>query len=140
MTLTSSRTPHPKPGREPEVTPSILANIPDCLRQVLVETADNSKKRKKSILISSNSLANRFILERWGIRPSQRRKFRNLFSQIRKHCRKIFDHLLNRKRMDFDMNSNRYLFGIYKFDEVRGNTILAFVQVPEKQGWTLPYK
>ena len=122
---------------EPETTPSILANIPECLRRVLKETSEASTKKKRATLISSNSLANRFILERWGIRPSQRRRFKNLFSSVRKQCRNIFQHLLSRGRIEWNIGPNRYVFGIYKFDEIRGNLILGFVEVSPEEEWTL---
>ena len=123
---------------EPETTPSILANIPECLRRVLKETSEASTKKKRATLISSNSLANRFILERWGIRPSQRRRFKNLFASVRKQCRNIFQHLLARGRMEWNIGSTRFVFGVYKFDEIRGNLILGFVDIPPEEEWTLP--
>ena len=123
---------------EPETTPSILANIPECLRNILKESKEASKKRKRATLISSNSLANRFILERWGIRPSQRRRFKNLFSSVRKQCRTIFNHVLSRGRMEWNIGNMRYVFGVYKFDEIRGNLILGFVEVSPEEEWTLP--
>ncbi|MCK5151865.1 MAG: hypothetical protein KAQ65_08490 [Candidatus Thorarchaeota archaeon] len=123
---------------EPETTPSILANIPDCLRNVLRNSSRASNRKKRAILISSNSLANRFILERWGIRPSQRRRFRNLFSSVRKQCRSVFQHVLARGRFEWDFGRERFVFGVYKFDEIRGNVILGFVEVSPEAEWTLP--
>ncbi|MFW9931089.1 MAG: hypothetical protein ACFFDR_00320 [Candidatus Thorarchaeota archaeon] len=123
---------------EPETTPSILANIPECLRRVLKETSEASTKKKRATLISSNSLANRFILERWGIRPSQRRRFKNLFASVRKQCRNIFQHLLSRGRLEWNIGTTRFVYGVYKFDEIRGNLILGFVDVPPEEEWTLP--
>jgi hypothetical protein len=123
--------------REPETTPSILATIPDCLRSTLKDSLNSSKKRRKSILISSNSLANRFILERWGIRPSQRRRFRNLFSAVRKQCRIIFNHYLVRGKLEWNLKSESYVFGVFKFDEIRGNLILGFVSMSPESEWTL---
>ena len=61
--------------REPEPSPSILAGIPDSLGVALNESVQRTARGRKSVLISSNSLANRFIFERWGIRPSQRRRY-----------------------------------------------------------------
>ncbi len=123
---------------EPETTPSILANIPECLRNILREAKEASTKNKRATLISSNSLANRFILERWGIRPSQRRRFKNLFASVRKQCRTIFNHLLSRGRMEWNVGTTRYVFGVYKFDEIRGNLILGFVSISIDEEWTLP--
>ncbi|MCK5239263.1 MAG: hypothetical protein KAR33_06935 [Candidatus Thorarchaeota archaeon] len=123
---------------EPETTPSILANIPDCLRNVLRDSSRASNRKKRAILISSNSLANRFILERWGIRPSQRRRFRNLFSSVRKQCRSVFQNVLARGRFEWDFGRERFVFGVYKFDEIRGNVILGFVEVSPEAEWTLP--
>ncbi|MFW9976361.1 MAG: hypothetical protein ACFFDQ_13905 [Candidatus Thorarchaeota archaeon] len=127
-------------GDEPEITPAILANIPDCLRNILREASQASKKtsKKRAILISSNSLADRFILDQWGIRPSQRRRFRNLFSSVRYQCRKIFQHMLTRGRFEWDFVRERFVFGVYLFDQVRGNFILGFVEVAPDAEWTLP--
>ena len=123
---------------EPETTPSVLANIPECLRTILRESSRASTRKKRAILISSNSLANRFILERWGIRPSQRRRFRNLFSSVRKQCRNVFQHLFTRGRIEWNVGPESYIFGVYKFDEIRGNLILGFVEVGQEAEWTLP--
>ena len=122
---------------EPETTPSILATIPSCFRSILLESVEKLKKQQKSILISSNSLANRFILERWGIRPSQRKRYRNLFTQIRKQCRAIFQHYLTRGRIEWTTNNRNYVFGVFKFDEIRGNLILGFVLTPPESEWKL---
>ena len=124
--------------RDPEATPSVLDSIPDCLRDTLLDSIDSEKKGKKSILISSNNLTNRFIFSKWGIRPSQRRRYRNLFSSIRKHCRILFQHYLLRGKMEWIDSSGKHLFGIYKFDEVRGNLILGFVVMTPESEWTLP--
>ncbi|MHA1637438.1 MAG: hypothetical protein ACTSUB_05430 [Candidatus Thorarchaeota archaeon] len=136
MRISSDRTQYA--FTEPEITPSILANIPDCLRSMLENSARLSKQKRKSVLISSNSLANRFILDRWAIRPSQRRRFNNLFSAVRKQCRNIFQHLLAKGRMEWTDNDQSFIFGVYKFDEVRGNLILGFVEVSPDNEWTLP--
>jgi hypothetical protein len=125
---------------EPDITPSILATVPECLRTTLQEIVNKQGRRRKSILISSNSLANRFILSRWKIRPSQRRRYRNLFSTIRKQCRIVFQHFLVRRKLEWTKESEKYVFGIYKFDEIRGNLILGFVLVPPESEWTLPLK
>jgi len=125
---------------EPEMTPSILANVPECLRNILRDSSKSAKQKRRSILISSNSLANRFILERWGIRPSQRRRFKNLFASVRKQCRNVFHHFLARGRMEWEILNERYVFGVYKFDEIRGNLILGFVEVSPEAEWTLSVK
>ncbi|MGY5865000.1 MAG: hypothetical protein RTV41_10375 [Candidatus Thorarchaeota archaeon] len=123
--------------KEPEVTPSILANIPDTLRTALSEAIKRNPSGRKSILVSSNSLANRFILERWGIRPSQRRRYKNLFASVRKQCRVVFQHNLARGRVEWDTDQEKLVFGIFKFDEIRGNLILGFVSVSPESEWTL---
>ena len=128
------------PSKDPIVTESILARIPECLRKILQTSVRKHRRRKNAILISSNSLANRFILERWGIRPSQRRRYRNLFSTIRRQCRTVFQHYLVRGRLEWNNESTSYLFGIYKFDEIRGNLILGFVAIAPKTEWTLPHR
>ena len=113
--------------REPKVTTSILASIPDCLYNMLQENAQRMKERRTSILISSNNLANRFILERWGIRSSQRRRYKNLFSTIRKQSRAVFRNYLTRGNIVWKDQNGEFVFGVFKFDEVRGNLILGFV-------------
>jgi hypothetical protein len=123
--------------RDPEVTPSILATIPECLRDALKEAINTRGKGRKSVLISSNSLTNRFIFFRWGIRPSQRRRYRNLFASVRKQSRIVFQHFLLRGRVEWNDDSGRYIFGIYKFDEIRGNLILGFVAMTPESEWTL---
>jgi hypothetical protein len=123
---------------EPKMTPSILATVPECLRQTLERSVSSATDRRSSILISSNSLANRFILERWDIRPSQRRRFKNLFATIRKQCRDIFKHYLALGRIEWTRKEERYVFGIFKYDEIRGNLILGFVEVPPGAEWKLP--
>jgi len=123
--------------REPEATASILASIPDCLKDTLLKSSTPEGKGRKSVLISSNNLANRFILSRWGIRPSQRRRYKNLFTSIRKHCRILFNHYLLRGRIEWIDISGKHLFGVYKFDEVRGNLILGFVVMTPESEWTL---
>lgn len=123
--------------RDPEVTPSILATIPECLRDALKEAINTRGKGRKSVLISSNSLTNRFIFFRWGIRPSQRRRYRNLFASVRKQSRIVFQHFLLRGRVEWNDNSGRHIFGIYKFDEIRGNLILGFVAMTPESEWTL---
>lgn len=121
--------------RDPKVTPSILASIPECLRNALKEAIDN--RGRKSVLISSNSLTNRFIFSRWGIRPSQRRRYKNLFASVRKQSRVVFQHYLLRGRVEWTDESVRNVFGVYKFDEIRGNLILGFVAMTPDSEWTL---
>ena len=128
------------PPKDPKITESILARIPECLRKILQTSVEKHQRRRKAILISSNSLANRFILERWGIRPSQRRRYRNLFATIRRQCRTVFQHYLARSRIEWTNESERHLFGIYKFDEIRGNLILGFVSTSPETEWTLPQR
>ncbi len=59
-------------AREPQTTPSILGGVPDLLKSTLLESLDGGNER---LLLSSNSLANKFILGRWGIRPTQRKRY-----------------------------------------------------------------
>ena len=124
---------------EPKATPSILAKVPDCLRSILENIAKDSEKRR-SVLISSNILANRFIFERWKIRSSQRRKHRELFAIIRKQCRKVLNYYLSRGRIEWEKNGAIHLFGVYKFDEIRGNLILGFANIHREEEWKLPLR
>ena len=117
---------------EPKVTPSVQAAIPDLLRMQLVESVlGKHERKKKSILVSSNNLANKFIFERWGIRSSQRRKYRNLFSDVRKRCRNLFKFFLQRGLISTQQGGVAYTFGIFRFDEVRGNLILGFTHLDD---------
>lgn len=117
---------------EPKVTPSIQAAIPDLLKSQLVESIlGKHERKKKSILVSSNSLANKLIFERWGIRSSQRRKYRNLFSDVRKRCRNLFKFFLQKGQISTRQNGVVYAFGVFRFDEVRGNLILGFTHLDE---------
>ena len=113
--------------REPKVTTSILASIPDCLHNMLQENVERTKERRTSILVSSNNLANRFILERWGVRSSQRRRYKNLFGTIRRQCRAIFRNYLACGNLVGKTHSEEFALSVFKFDEVRGNLILGFV-------------
>jgi hypothetical protein len=122
---------------EPEPTPSILAAVPDCLRDALCKTIGAQPKGRKPVLISSNGLANRFILARWGIRPSQRRRYRRLFLLVRKQCRDIFQCYVNRGWLEWDIPTGARMLGVFRFDEIRGNLILGFVPVPAGSEWTL---
>jgi len=90
---------------------------------------EGAPKQRKSILVSSNGLANRFILERWGIRPSQRRRYRNLYASVRKQTRNLLQHYLLRERVEWTLAGDTRRFGVFKFDEIRGNLIVGFVCV-----------
>jgi hypothetical protein len=47
---------------------------------------------------------------------------------------------LARSRIEWTTESEKHLFGIYKFDEIRGNIILRFVVTPLEKEWTLPHR
>ena len=113
--------------REPKITASVLASIPDCLYDMLEEYMERIAKKRTSILISSNNLANRFILSRWGIRSSQRKRYRNLFGRIREQCRTIFRNYLAIGKLTLKTQNDKIVLGVSKFDEIRGNLILDFV-------------
>lgn len=117
---------------EPTLSPSIIATIPDLLKELITETTENRMYlKRKSILISSNALCNKFILTRWGIRSSQRRRYKKLFSDVRKACRDYFNHLLGQSQISCEQKMRRFVFGVYKFDEIRGNLILGFASLEE---------
>ncbi len=120
-----------------ELLTSTFASIPDVLRRRLRDMITSSEENQMSTLISSNTLANRFIYERWGIRASQKRKYRNLFSQVRRHCRDIFKYYLCRGWMEVNTGPEKHTFGVYEFDDKRGNLILGFVRVPPGSEWYL---
>ncbi|MDF1538052.1 MAG: hypothetical protein P1Q69_04030 [Candidatus Thorarchaeota archaeon] len=122
-----------------DIGPSVLAKVPDVLRNKLRESILESEKNKDSTLISSNTLANSFIYERWGIRSSQRRRYRNLFSQVRRQCRSVFRNYLERGWLEIrdDEESKKHTFGVYKFDDKRGNLILGFVKMMPGSDWRI---
>lgn len=119
--------------------PSVLAKVPDVLKEKLRESILESEKNKDSTLISSNTLANSFIYERWGIRSSQRRRYQNLFSQVRRQCRSVFRNYLERGWLEIrdDSESKKHTFGVYKFDDKRGNLILGFVRMTPGSQWRI---
>jgi hypothetical protein len=49
----------------------------------------------------------------------------------------VFQHFLLRGRVEWTADSERYVFGVYKFDEIRGNLILGFVVMTPESEWTL---
>jgi len=109
------------------ITPSILSTIPDLLKRILIENIEDRKSQVyNNILVSSNNLANRFIFEQWGIRSSQRRYYKNLFSEIREFCRNLFRHYERRGSIEYQENIKVQRVSIFKFDEIRGNLILGF--------------
>ena len=113
---------------EPELTPSIIATILDIVKETLLDTKQHRKTRG-GILLSSNSVANRFIFTRWGIRPSQRRRYKNLFAQVRKECRRYFKYILNSGKITCERRGVGCSFGVFMFDEIRGNLILGFTRM-----------
>ncbi|MHA1926884.1 MAG: hypothetical protein ACXABV_07675 [Candidatus Thorarchaeota archaeon] len=119
---------------EKRATTSAIADLPVILKGLLSDSI-GSGQRRKSVLMSSNSLANRFILEKWGIRPSQRKRNKNLFSISRKHARTLFRRLLNQGRLEWTTPESELAFGVYKFDEIRGNLILGFVKLNPDSPW-----
>jgi len=123
---------------EPKATPSVLGLVSEVLRNRLEAFLNDSRKRKNTVMLSSNGLANRIIIERWGIRPSQRKQYSNLFSDVRRHCRKYFRHLAAGRRFCWRSSSGSYTMGVFKFDEVRGNLILRFVMPQKGEEWIVP--
>ncbi|MGY5871645.1 MAG: hypothetical protein RTV72_05335 [Candidatus Thorarchaeota archaeon] len=118
---------------EPKITPSVIAAIPDVLKNHLLESIiKESEGNKRSMLISSNSLANKFIFTRWGIRPSQRKRNKNLFSKIRQQSRTLFQHLLSVGQITCTQGPDAFRFGVYLFDGVRGNLILGFIHLDDE--------
>lgn len=121
---------------EPVLTPSKIANIPIVLKQTLSEMIQKQEgKKRKSTLVSSNSLANRFIHLQWGIRPSQRRQYRNLFSTVREQCRTLFQYYIKQGEIMDKRPDAEYRYHTYKFDEIRGNLILGFVYAEEESAF-----
>ncbi|MDH4213167.1 MAG: hypothetical protein OEV85_04540 [Candidatus Thorarchaeota archaeon] len=115
---------------EPSLTPSSISSIPSHLKMTLLEILSRYEgKGRKGILISSNSLANKFIHLQWNIRPTQRRQYRNLFLAVREECRSIFQYYINNREVIYQEHGTDYKFRVYKFDEVRGNLILGFVYI-----------
>lgn len=117
--------------KEPVPAPSQLAGIVDCLKEVIAENIVVSQTEPRSTLISSNALANRFIMNRWDIRPSQRKRYKNLFSAVRRRTRHLFEGLLGKERIELEREEEVNTILIQKFDDVRGNIILTFKEIPE---------
>jgi len=117
-------------SHEPALTPSIKSSVAVLLKETVLENCSNQEGRgRKSVLISSNGLANRFIHLQWGIRPSQRRQYKNLFSEVRELCRNLFRYYINQGEVVSEKEGTEYRYGVYKFDEIRGNLILGIVHV-----------
>jgi len=115
---------------EPTFTPSIKSSIAVLLEETILENFEKQEGRgRRSVLISSNGLANRFVHLHWGIRPSQRRQYRNLFSEVRDQCRNLFRYYVKEGEVVSQKKGTDYRYGVYKFDEVRGNLILGIVYV-----------
>ena len=116
--------------REPVPTPSQLAGVLTCLKDVIAENISASQRKPRSTLVSSNALANRFIMNRWDIRPSQRKRYKNLFSTVRRRTRALFESLLTRDMIEIEQNDGINTLVVHRFDDVRGNIILRFEEVP----------
>ena len=117
-------------SHEPAVTPSIRSSIAVLLKETILENYSKQEGRgRRSSLISSNCLANRFVHLHWGIRPSQRRQYRNLFSEVREQCRELFRYYANQGEVVSQKEGTEYRYGVYKYDEVRGNLILGIVYI-----------
>jgi hypothetical protein len=121
---------------EPALTLSKIADISIVLKQTLSEMIQKQEgKKRKSTLVSSNSLANRFIRLQWEIRPSQRRQYRNLFSTVRGQCRTLFQYYIRQGEIIDRRPDAEYRYHIYRFDEIRGNLILGFVYAEEESAF-----
>ncbi|TFF91503.1 hypothetical protein EU545_03810 [Candidatus Thorarchaeota archaeon] len=100
------------------------------MKAVLAENILASQTDPRSTLVSSNALANRFIMNRWDVRPSQRKRYKNLFSTVRRRARRLFEGLLSRERVELDREDSVNTIIVRKFDDVRGNIILSFREIP----------
>ncbi len=105
-------------------------SVSECLNETLSESLLEPEQPPDSTLVSSNKLANRFIFQKWGIRASQRRKYRNLFSKIRQQCRELFRRYLHEGKVEVSNDARRRTLWVYKFDDIRGNLILGFARIP----------
>ncbi|MFX1368612.1 MAG: hypothetical protein ACFFAY_08455 [Promethearchaeota archaeon] len=117
----------------PILTSSVLADLPKLLREILIDASAEAD----SILVSSNRLANRFVFERWGIRPSQRKRYKELFSDLTRHCRILFQYLLKQGRIEWEAESEWHSFNAFKYDLIRGNLILNFTNTSKKLNWLI---
>ena len=113
-----------------ELDESEKPTMNESLRRTLKNAIMESERDKGSTLISSNTLANKYVYERWAIRASQRKRYRNLFQQVRRQARTIFRQYLESGYLTLKHKSRDLTFGVYKFDEKRGNLILGFVKMP----------
>ncbi|TXT54751.1 MAG: hypothetical protein BAJATHORv1_50002 [Candidatus Thorarchaeota archaeon] len=113
----------------------LLQSIQSYLVKKLKRVASSSSDEYPSAIIGSNTLADQFILENWGIRKSQRVSYRNLFQRVRLECRSIFNRYLRLGRLEIDAETRKYAFRVYKFSENRGNLILGFVKYSRNSEW-----
>ncbi|NHJ12540.1 MAG: hypothetical protein EAX95_02640 [Candidatus Thorarchaeota archaeon] len=116
------------------LTPSVLSDLPQLLREIL-SGESTEKKFAGPVLVSSNRLANRFILQRYGIRPSQRKQYKSLFAQVRQHCRSLFEYTLRKKQIEVLHEKDRVVFGAFRYDSIRGNIILGFIRANSGEEW-----
>lgn len=105
-------------------------SVSECLNDTLSESLLEPEQPPDSTLVSSNKLANRYIFEKWGIRASQRRKYRNLFSKVRQQCRQLFRQYLYEGKVEVSNDARKHTLWVYKFDDIRGNLILGFAKIP----------
>ena len=120
----------------PQTVPG--APVISTIRSTLQRTVIESHRNRRSTLISSNNLANKFIFERWGIRSSQRQRYRNLFNQVRTQSRSVMRQCLDEGKLDVIDKTDTHRFDVYKFDDIRGNLILGFIRVKGKERWDVP--
>lgn len=106
---------------------NVLDEIPVFLEDTLVSIATSENDGQNNIILSSRTLANRFISSRWGIRSSQRRRYLNLFSSLQKHCRILFDQYLASGKLEWADNSGKHLFGVHEISGRRQKHTLGFV-------------
>ncbi|MGY5874924.1 MAG: hypothetical protein RTU30_04185 [Candidatus Thorarchaeota archaeon] len=119
--------------REPDVTPAVIADIPECL-QMFIEMLVGMQsylKGIKPLRISSNTLAHRFIDLRWNITLHHSVQYKQLFKTIEKECHILFQQLLKQEKIAWKRKDESYAFRIIKKYEDPDNIILEFKPTKE---------
>ena len=121
---------------EPDVTPAVIADIPECLRQFIEMkvTMQPHLKGIKPLRVPSKTLASRFIFQRWGIDLNELEKYRQLFTTIRMECYFLFRQLLKQEKITWELKDESYAFRIIKKYEDSDNTVLEFKRIKETSG------
>ena len=118
----------------PEVTPEVVADIPESLRKFIEMLVGMQPYLKgiKPLRIPSKTLASRFIFQRWGIDIGEFNQYKQLFVAITNECYILFQQLLKQETIDWEQREESYVFRIIEKYKDSDNIILEFKPVIEK--------